>query len=89
MGVLNTCITNALLQSCLDLMKAAEITDVSQQPQWKDFTPNHYLLFGCLCMFHSTEAPQDSYLNRGKGFLYNAKANANAKQTVSSKDDFI
>lgn len=29
-------------------MKAAEITGVSQEPQWKDFTPNHYLLFGCL-----------------------------------------
>lgn len=64
-----------LLLSCLDLMKAAEITDVSQQPEWKDFTPNHYLLFG----FLNTEAPQDSYLNSVKRFSYNAKANTNAK----------
>lgn len=58
MGVLHTRITNALLQSCLGLMKAAEIIDVSQQAVWKDFTPNHYLLFGCLCMLHNTKAPQ-------------------------------
>lgn len=68
MGVLNTCVATALLQSCLDLMKAAEITAVSQQPEGKDFTPNHYLLFGRLCRLHNTAAAQDSYLNSGERF---------------------